>query len=148
MTDDTDKKIVSMLNRDGRASNNHIARELNMSEGTVRNRIKKLSENGILRVAGGVNPDQIPDKQFFILGVKVAASKDLTNVAAKIAEFKEVLSVCITTGRYDLIVEVWLPLKHGLIDFISNDLASVDGIVSSESFLAMQSLKKWIITNH
>ncbi|MDD5599905.1 MAG: Lrp/AsnC family transcriptional regulator [Victivallaceae bacterium] len=146
MMDKTDRKIISILSCDGRANNNHIARELNMSEGTVRNHIKKLSEDGILRVAGGVNPDKIPDKHFFILGVKVAASKDLTNVAEIIAEFDEVLSVCITTGRYDLMVEAWLPVKNGLIDFISRRLASVDGIVSSESFLAMKSLKKWIVT--
>ncbi|MDD5728178.1 MAG: Lrp/AsnC family transcriptional regulator [Victivallales bacterium] len=145
--DKTDKKIISILNDDGRANNNYIARELDMSEGTVRNHIKKLSGSGILRVAGGVNPDKIPDKQFFILGVKVAASKDITNIAAAIAEFDEVLSVCITTGRYDLIAEVWLPVKNGLIDFISNRLAAVDGIVSSESFLAMKSLKKWIFTS-
>ena len=50
----------------------------------------------------------------------------------------------ITTGHYDLIVELWLPSKHGLIDFISGHMAAIDGIVATESFLVMKSMKKWI----
>ena len=42
MMDDMDQKIVAALIADGRAGNNTIARELGISEGTVRNRIRKL----------------------------------------------------------------------------------------------------------
>ena len=144
MMDEIDKKIVQMLNADGRINSIEIARKLEISEGTVRNRIKKMTDADLLKVTGLINPDQMPDKQLFLLGVKVAASKDLTKIAQTISTLKGVLSVYITTGRYDLIVEVWLPVKYGLIDFISGSMSTIGGIVSTESFLAMKSLKKWI----
>ena len=142
--DDMDQKIIEMLTSDGRVGNNAIARRLDVSEGTVRNRIKKLTESEMLRVSGRINPEMIPDRQLFLLGIKVSASKNLCNVAEAIAREPEVQSVYITTGRYDLIAEVWLPVKHGLIDFINGPMVAIDGIVSTESFLAMRSMKKWI----
>jgi len=144
MMDEIDKKIVEMLNADGRINSIEMARNLEISEGTVRNRIKKMTDANILKVTGLINPDLMPDKQLFLLGVKVAASKDLTKIAEMISTLKGVLSVYITTGRYDLMVEVWLPVKHGLIEFISGPMAAIDGVVATESFLAMKCLKKWI----
>lgn len=144
MMDEMDQKIIAILTADGRAGNNTIARELGVSEGTIRNRVRKLCESGLLRVSAKINPESVPDRQLFLLGVKVSASKDLCKIAEAIAALNEVQSVCITTGRYDLIVELWLPVKHGLIDFINGPVVEIDGIVSTESFLAMKSLKKWV----
>jgi Lrp/AsnC family transcriptional regulator for asnA, asnC and gidA len=144
MMDEMDQKIIAILTDDGRAGNNAIARELGVSEGTVRNRVRKLTESGLLRVSGRINPEAVPDRQLFLLGVKVSASKDLCKIAETVAALAEVQSVYITTGRYDLIVELWLPVKHGLIDFINGPVVEIDGIVSTESFLAMKSLKKWV----
>lgn len=142
--DDIDKSIISMLNEDGRLNNNEIARTLSVSEGTVRNRIKKLAEAGLLKISGMINPDTVPDKQLVFLGVKVAVSRDLGVVAEKISALEKVQSAYITTGRYDIIVEAWLEVKYGLIDFLSGELASVDGIASTESFLIMKSFNKWV----
>lgn len=147
MMDETDKKIIEMLNADGRVNSIEMARRLDVSEGTIRNRIKKLTDAKILKVAGLLNPDLMPDKQLFLLGVKIAASKELTNIAELISKLKGVQSVYITTGRYDLIVEVWLPVKYGLIDFIGGPMSTISGIVATESFLAMKCLKKWIHEN-
>ena len=40
--DELDRKITSILQQDGRASNDSIARKLNVSEGTIRRRLKRL----------------------------------------------------------------------------------------------------------
>lgn len=142
--DPLDKKLISILNRNGRENNSDIARELSISEGTVRNRIKKLTDSGILKVSGLLNPDTVPEKQLVFLGVKIAVSKDLRNLAEKISILEGVQAAYITTGRYDIIVEVWLNVKYGLIQFLSETLASIDGITSTESFLIMKSYNKWI----
>ncbi|OGV52994.1 MAG: hypothetical protein A2017_09670 [Lentisphaerae bacterium GWF2_44_16] len=142
--DPLDKKLISILNRNGRENNSDIARELSISEGTVRNRIKKLTDSGILKVSGLLNPDTVPEKQLVFLGVKIAVSKDLRNLAEKISVLEGVQAAYITTGRYDIIVEVWLNVKYGLIQFLSETLASIDGITSTESFLIMKSYNKWI----
>jgi Lrp/AsnC family transcriptional regulator for asnA, asnC and gidA len=145
--DELDQKIVCALQQDGRCGNNEIARDLDVSEGTVRNRIRKLSDAGILKIAGMINPDMIPEKQLVFLGVKVAISRDLDKIAGRIKDLNEVKSVSITTGRYDIIIEAWLEVKTGLIKFLSESLASIDGILSTESFLIMKSYDKWISAN-
>lgn len=142
--DETDSQIIALLSRDGRTNNNEIAKKLGISEGTVRNRIKKLVESGVLRVTGLVSPDTIQDRQLFLLGVNIAASRDLTTKAQEIVDLPNVKSVSITTGRYDLIVEVWTDAKYGMIQFISEEMAKIDGIISTESFLTMKNYNKWI----
>ena len=142
--DDLDRGIIAKLNDDGRASNKDIAASLGVSEGTVRNRVGKLTEFGALKVAGLVNPDLSPGKQLVLLGVNLSCSKELTRRAEEIAALSGVLAVHITAGRYDLIVEVWLDTKSGLIGFLSGPLAHVEGVVSTESFLVMKSYNRWI----
>jgi Lrp/AsnC family transcriptional regulator, regulator for asnA, asnC and gidA len=48
--DTLDRKIIRMQNKDGRCSSLEIARQLDVSEGTVRNRLKKMSDAGLLRI--------------------------------------------------------------------------------------------------
>jgi Lrp/AsnC family transcriptional regulator for asnA, asnC and gidA len=144
IVDETDRQMIRILNQDGRITNNDMATQLNVSEGTVRNRIKKLSDAGLLKVAGLINPDDSPDKQLMLLGVNITSSKDLTKKAAELAKLPNVESAYITAGRYDIMVEVWIDAKGGLIEFLSKTLAKVEGIASTESFLVMKSFNKWL----
>jgi len=141
--DNTDLQIIEWLKENGRISNNEIASKLNVSEGTVRNRIKKLTENNYLKVKGLVNPNQIKDKQTIFLGINVAVSKDLEKTAKAVADLPNVQSTSIVSGRYDIIIEVFLE-PYAVINFLSNDLASVDSIISTESFLTLKAYNKWI----
>jgi Lrp/AsnC family transcriptional regulator, regulator for asnA, asnC and gidA len=144
IADETDREIIRILNRDGRITNNEMATQLNVSEGTVRNRIKKLSEAGLLKVVGLINPDDSPTKQLMLLGVNITSSKNLAKKASEISKLPTVESAYITAGRYDIMVEVWIDAKGGLIEFLSQTLAKVEGIASTESFLVMKSFNKWL----
>ena len=142
--DETDRKIIAMLGDDGRMTNNEIARNLGISEGTVRNRIKRLTEEGAIRITGLVNPDFLPEKHLVLLEIKVAVSRDLKRIAGKISELPGVTSVYIITGRMDIMAEVFVESKFGLIEFIGTHLASVEGIVSTETHVIMKHYNKWI----
>ena len=142
--DDIDRRLIAFLNRDGQAGNKAIAARLGVSEGTVRNRLHKLIAAGMLRVTGQINPDDAPAKQLMLLGIRIACSKDLAKKAAEIARLEDVLSAHITAGRYDILAEVWVDAKGGLITFLGQTLAKIDGIASTETFLVMKSFNKWI----
>ena len=143
VTDSIDESIIKLLAENGRCTHNEIARQLGVSEGTVRNRIKKLVDAELLSVKGLLNPELTPDKQIIFLGVKVKASKDLEKAAEAVAVLNDVLSVCVVSGRYDLLVEVFI--KPGeVINFISRELAKLDAIMSTESFLTLKSYNKWV----
>ena len=145
--DKLDKNIIRLLKTDGRTSNREIAEKLSVSEGTVRNRISHLLESDELKICGLIDPDIHSGRQLVLLAINVAASKDLVRIARNVAKLPGVQAVSIITGRYDLMVEVWTDAKLGLIEFIDGPLASVEGIVATESFVIMKNFNKWIATD-
>ena len=110
--DETDWKIISIL-KEGYVPNNTIALELGVSEGTVRARLKKLKEAGILQIRALINPDVLENKQLVLVAMRVAESKLLDRKAEELSHLKNVLSVSIASGRYDLIAEVLLDSNRG-----------------------------------
>jgi len=142
--DELDRGILTALRRDGRESNSAIAEVLGVTEGTVRQRVRKLLDSGVLRIAGLANPEIMAEHQLCVLGLKVDESRRLEQRAREVAALAEVQSVAIVTGRYDLLVEVLVPSNHGLIGFLSGPLAGVQGITSSETFLLLKTFDKWL----
>ena len=49
--DELDRRIIQLLQKDGRASNTLLARSAQVSEGTVRRRLKRLIGEGIVKIA-------------------------------------------------------------------------------------------------
>jgi Lrp/AsnC family transcriptional regulator for asnA, asnC and gidA len=142
--DAVDRGIIAALQADGRTSNSAIATTLGIAEGTVRQRIKKLLDARVFRVAGLVNPEIIPEHQLCVIGLKVDETKQLEARAREVSQLPEVRSVAIVTGRYDLLVEVLVTSNQGLIRFLSESLAQISGITSSETFLLLKTFDKWI----
>ncbi|HTP58250.1 MAG TPA: Lrp/AsnC family transcriptional regulator [Spirochaetia bacterium] len=141
--DQTDWKIISILKR-ADVPNNTIARKLGVSEGTVRARLKRLKEAGILQVRALINPDVLENKQLVIVAVRVAESKLLERKAEELARLENVLSVSIASGRYDLIAEVLLDSNRGLVHFLTEELSTIEGILASESFIMLKSYNKFV----
>ena len=142
--DQLDRGIMELLRQDGRMTNSEIANHLGVAEGTVRQRIRKLLDSGVFRIAGHANPDVMPDHQVCVIGLNVEESPELERCARAVSGLAEVRSVAIVTGRYDLLVEVVVPSNSGLVGFLTGPLAQVSGIRSTETFLLLKSLGKWI----
>ena len=141
--DETDWKIISIL-KEGYVPNNTIALELGVSEGTVRARLKKLKEAGILQIRALINPDVLENKQLVLVAMRVAESKLLDRKAEELSKLKNVLSVSIASGRYDLFAEVLVDSNRGLVHFLTEELSTVEGILASESFIMLKNYGKYV----
>ncbi len=141
--DNINLKILQILEENGRTPNNEIAVRLSISEGTVRNRIKKLTENNFLKVKGLTNPEHWSDKQLIFILVQLEMTKRWKEIARSVSELPGVKSVSMITGRFDLIIELFLE-PHNLINFLTNDLAGVGNISSTESMVTIKNFKKWV----
>ncbi len=141
--DDINLKILQILEENGRTPNNEIAARLSISEGTVRNRIKKLTESNFLKVKGLTNPEHWPAKQLIFILVQLEMTKRWKEIARSVSELSGVKSVSMITGRFDLIIELFLE-PHNLINFLTNDLAGVGNISSTESMVTIKNFKKWV----
>ena len=141
--DDLDWKIINILSEES-VPNSTIAEALGVSEGTVRARLKKLKEAGILQVRALINPDVLAQKQLMLIGMKVTETRLLETKAQEVATLAGVLSVSIASGRYDLIAEVLTDSNRGLVKFLTEGLSTIDGIQSSESFIMLKSYGKYV----
>ena len=141
--DSTDQNIIKILQENGRTPNNEIATRLSISEGTVRNRIKKLTEHDLLKVKGLTNPDKGTEKQLIFILVKLEMTKNWKDIARDVAKLPNVKSVSMTTGRFDLIIELFIE-PHNLINFLTEDLAGIGNISSTESLVTIKNINKWV----
>ena len=141
--DKVDLNIVEILARGGRTPNNEIAAKLSISEGTVRNRIKKLMNAGFLRVKGLTNPDFVSTKQLIFILITLERTKNWRKRAEEISLLPNVKSVSMITGRFDIICEAFIE-PHDLITFLTEDLGSVHDISSTESLVTIRNYKKWV----
>ncbi|MFP4638489.1 MAG: Lrp/AsnC family transcriptional regulator, partial [Spirochaetaceae bacterium] len=72
--DKTDWHIIDLV-RSGVVSNSAIAAELGLSEGTVRQRIKRMKESGVLAFRGLIDPDVLTNRQLTLIGANVAETR-------------------------------------------------------------------------
>ena len=141
--DRLDLKIIDILEENGRIANNEIGSRLHVSEGTVRNRIKKLIESGFLKVKGLTNPNMQTDKQLIFILASLEVTKNWENIAAKVSKLPGVKSVSMVAGRFDLLIKLFIE-PHSLIHFLARDLSSVGSIASTESLVTIKSFNKWV----
>ena len=118
---DTDIAIMKHL-RDGRKSFKQIADSLSLAENTVRARVNKLIENGVLEIAGLVDPKSIPGHNVVIVGVKLQ-TMNLIKKGEEFSALRGVVSVSVVTGQYDLILVVLLNEEFGLLEFFSQEVS-------------------------
>lgn len=135
--DTTDIAIINEL-KDGRVSFKVVAEHLDLAEGTVRNRVRKLKNDGILDITGLVDPEALPDHSVVMIGVQVQ-DMDLVKKAEEFSKLKGVISVCVVTGRFDLIVTVMLEKDFGILKFYTEEAVKVKNIRSVETFVIYKS---------
>jgi Lrp/AsnC family transcriptional regulator, regulator for asnA, asnC and gidA len=138
--DHTDRQIVDLLRQDGRRSNVEIARTLGISEGTVRKRIDRLVLGGGLRIVGLTDPATLGYKTRVFILMKVELPH-IENVGREMCAAAEVLSVYCVTGEYDIIAEAAFESDKHLMSFLTQRLANLRGVVSSQVNHVPQVLK-------
>ena len=137
--DDTNIAIIKEL-RNGRKAFSSIADKIGITENTVRSRVNKLIEDGVLQISGLVDPQYIPEMQVVVMGIKLS-TLDLEDKAKEMLHLKGVISVMVVTGRYDLIVQLATSTQddQSLLNFFKNELSKVKGVSDVETFVVYQS---------
>ena len=141
--DDFDWKLIDIL-RNGYVNNSEVAAELGVSEGMIRQRLKKLKASGVLRIRGEINPEILEQQQLVIVAITVNESKHLDQKAHEISELENVLDVMIVSGQFDILAHVLVDSNKGLVSFLTEKLSTVDGIVATQSFIILKSINLYV----
>lgn len=141
--DEIDWKIIENIRQEHK-NNNAIARDLGVSEGMIRQRLKKLKSSGIVKVSGLINPDVLENKMLALIAASLSDGSKLNSVAKEISTLDEVLSVSVSTGRYDIMIEVLVESNKGLVKFLTETLSSVQHVADTETFVMLKTYGKYV----
>jgi len=139
--DDTEKKIMKILQRDGRKSFVDIAEDVGVTEGTVRRKFYRLVREGIIRIAGVSDPFKIGFASPAFMALNVDPDK-IKTVAERISKLDELYYVGMTTGNFDIIVQGVFPSNEELAQFILEELSTIEGIQEINTSLLLQIYKQ------
>ena len=131
--DETNLAIIKHL-RQGRRSFKKISEDLDITENTVRARVNKLTEEGVLEISGLVDVESIPGHRVVMVGVKLA-TMDLVKKGKEFSKLKGVVSVSVVTGRFDLILIVLINEGFGLLEFYTEEVSRIKMVQSVETFV-------------
>jgi len=138
MMDQTDKKILNILQENDKLSYHKIAKNLRMSASTIHSRVKKLKESGIIKSFSAIiEPKKVGYNSMALIGITVNANK-MTEVAKALTQYNEVQIVSTSTGDHDLITLVIAKEEKDLWRFINQKVKTIDGIngrIDVSSFL-------------
>lgn len=144
--DSIDLQIIEILQDDGRAAFTAIARQLDISEGAVRNRVGQLIQSKVLRIIGVADPMAMGYDAFAMVGLKLIPGQDPQMAARYFSDLDEVTYVLFAAGRYDLMIEVICKTHDQLAAFLRKhcyarkELSSVEPMVGLALY---KSMLKW-----
>ena len=137
MLDDMDKRIVRLLQRNARVPNTEIARALNVTETTVRNRVNRLLDENLIEIVAVVSPKAAEASISAFLGLTVHLA-DIPAVAESVRERPEVRYVGSVLGRNQILVEAFFRDHDHLLEFHTGFLASLAAVTSVETSVVLR----------
>jgi Lrp/AsnC family transcriptional regulator for asnA, asnC and gidA len=138
--DEIDLRIIYLLQENGRRPNSEIARQVGVSEPTVRKRIERLTQDGIIKVEAILNPRRSGYSAQAHVGLRCQPGR-IEEVGEQLAQLNEVVYVGYMAGRYDILIEVMLRDENELFHWLARRLADFPGVAASETFYILRTAK-------
>ena len=138
--DDTDHGIIALLRADGRLPYRSIARELGLTEATVRARIRRLEDSRTMRVVAVTDIEAAGYGMLLAIGVQVE-NRSPEEVARELATIPEVFSVNVVVGAQDLEILMVAEDQDALHRLLQERIATMPGVRRLTPSLAVNVLK-------
>lgn len=138
--DQIDLDIIALLQQDGRRAYTEIAQALEVSEGTVRNRVARLLEDKIIQIVGMADPYQLSYDAPAIIGVSVNPQQ-MDEVTRQLAELRQVSYLVMVSGEFDLLVEVMCKDRDELTRLLNENIRAIEGVTRTQTFFILHTYK-------
>lgn len=138
--DPLDCKMIGLLQKDGRMSNTAMAQALGISEYTVRTRLKRIIDSGIIRIVARANPIDLGFTFSGNLKIHIDLKKT-KHVLAKLSQIDNLTWIALTTGSTDLDVDFAVRSMNELQTLIFDKISKIEGVLSTETSLMVDLIK-------
>ena len=132
--DELDDKLINLLQSNGRASNIELAKQIGVSEGTIRLRFRNLIKDEVIRVVAIPDPAKMGRGTTAVIALQVEPS-EVDPVATKLSQIPEVQYVSVTTGAFDVFLWVALASPEELSSFLRLQVGGISGVRRTETFV-------------
>lgn len=144
--DQMDIKILSHLEEDGRRSFTDISNDLGVSVGMIRNRYQRLIDKGVLHIMGWTDPVKVGYNSYARINIQVKPTEMLKDVVDNLVHIPEVSFVALTTGNYDIEINMVCKNNKDLLDTLNQKINTIDGVYETNSTIYLD-VKKWASRN-
>jgi Lrp/AsnC family transcriptional regulator for asnA, asnC and gidA len=139
--DELDLRIIQHLQEDGRRPYTAIARDLGVTEGTIRQRVARMLRRKVIQIDAVADPVELGFGVVALVGLKVTG-RSIQDTARRLSELPEVDYLVLVTGSVDILVEVVCRNTEHLLQLISEDLVRLPGVQAAETFLFLRRVKQ------
>lgn len=135
--DSTDRAIIGILQQNGRTSNREIARTLDVSEATIRNRVARLVDEGLINIVAVPTPKAVGLSMSAIIGISVEMRR-LDDVVDTVVGYGEVRYLGLSTGRHDIMIEAFFEDQEHMLQFVTKKLGQLDGVLNVDTSVILK----------
>jgi len=136
MLDSIDEQLARLLGQDARQNSETLAKQLKLSSATVRRRLRKLIRDDLLHIVGVVDPAKFGFPVAVVITLDVAHDK-LELAMEALVKQPEIRWVSTTTSRFDIIALARFRSTNRLSEFMTKELAQLEGLKDSETFICL-----------
>jgi DNA-binding Lrp family transcriptional regulator len=138
--DDLDLAVIKLLQKDGRSSNRGIASALDVSEGTVRARIRRLEDEGMIRIQAISDPAAFGIGANAYIGIQVDRGR-VDAVAKQLLKSDSMQLLVRSLGDFDFMAVVFGETREALIKTILEEISVIPDVRRTETFDIWRMLK-------
>lgn len=143
----TDRAIIRLLQQNARISYAELGRATGIPESTVRRRMDRLQQRGVIEFAMLAEPSKLGYDLRAMIGLKVDLHR-LKEIANTLRDMNEVIFASFVTGNFDILVHVVVRSQEALVQFLTDKLAAIEGVKSTETFVMPYIIKPataWVL---
>jgi Lrp/AsnC family transcriptional regulator for asnA, asnC and gidA len=130
---DVDRKLIGLLQADGRTPFVDLARATGIREKAVRQRVQELRDSGVIHITAVSSPEVLGYSTIAMIGLRCRGEAP-SAVAAKLAAVATVDYVIVSTGRFNLFVEVFCRSLPDMRETLEREILPMPGIEGVEVF--------------
>lgn len=129
----TEQRLITELQKDGRATYADLAAKLKITPLTAAKTVERLLASGIIEIRAVQNPFKLGLMANALIAIK-AESAEIDNICNKLAGNFHVNNVMTVFGPYDILTIVFFPTWEMLFEFIETGLSRMKGVLQFETF--------------
>ena len=138
--DELDLTILSHLHSDGRKSFSDIARELDVAVNTIRNRVNKMVDDGILTFIARVTPEKVGFQAYANILIAANANK-VESITEELLTYPEVSFISLIIGQFDILLDVMCYDNQHLSNLIMERIRKIPGVKRTETMMIIKVLR-------